>query len=433
MRAKINVAITELHPSGNGIGHDPQLGHIYVPFAFPGERLEVVLKKEIRPGKWSAERADLPARHCPHAGRCGGCVWPGPPYADQLEWKKILLLRAAHTLPQIASLPAAVHGAPRQYGFRNRVHLHANFFNGNLEFGFYGRGSRELIPIADCPVAETPLREVIRILAGAKHGGWPAAENFGFGIELTHLSAENSKILMILYASPARRASLAEAIPRFAALHENLLVREAFVPDADIFVWQQLPGITMYTKPGVFQQGNSAQSDTIRGLIAAEIAASRPRVVFDLYSGSGNYSLPHHFAVERIFGCDDNALGIAMAQTNIERNGIKNAAYFCGDTGGVLARRGDLGWPRHADLVIADPARYGMSPVAITELGRLRPTKLFYISNHRESFIRDAKLLLAAGFDPEKLELVDFFPHTPHLDIVSVWSHESGGADPNSV
>ncbi|MBX3721986.1 MAG: class I SAM-dependent RNA methyltransferase [Turneriella sp.] len=433
MRAKITVDINDLHPSGNGIAHNPQFGHIYVPFTFPGERLDVTLREEIRPGKWHADRVALPAAHCSHAGRCGGCVWPGAPYAEQLTWKKTLLLRAARAIPQLASLPVNLHAAPQVSGFRNRVHLHANFFHGDLEFGFYGRGSRALIAIEDCPVAEAPLREVMSALAGVKKGGWPASENFGFGIELIHLREENSKIMMILYASPLRKATLAEAIPRFAALDPNLLVREAFSSQEDVFVWQRLPGATMYTKPGVFQQGNTAQSDTIRGLIAAEISARRPDVVFDLYCGSGNYSLPLHGLVGRVFGCDDNPLGIAMAQINAERNGITNAAYVCGDAANVLQRRKDLGWPEQADLVIVDPARYGMSAAVIGELGQMRPPRLFYISNHRESFIRDARQLLAAGFKPEKLELVDFFPHTPHLDIVSIWTHSGSSTGPNSV
>ncbi len=418
---RLQLTISDLHPSGNGIGHVPGFGHIYVPFAFPGDQLEVRLKEEIRPGKWKAERLTAIAEHCAVAGRCGGCIWPGAPYAEQLEWKKTLLLRAAKALPAIISLPVTIHGNAATTGFRNRVHLHANFFHGDLEFGFYGRGSRALVPVADCPVAEEPIRRVLRALAAQKKGGWPPSEDFGFGIEFIHLAAENSKILMILYSSPERRAALRQAAPRFAALDAQLLVREAFSDTGEIFVWQQCGDAVMFTRPGAFQQGNRAQSDVIRRLIGEQIVAQRPQVLFDLYSGSGNYSLPHYQKVGKIFGCDDNRVGIEVAAINVGRNRVPNATYVCGDSGEILQSRESYGWPQHADFVVVDPARYGMSSQVIEELSLIRPQTIFYISNNTVSFVRDAKALLAAGFKPERLNLVDFFPNTPHLNIVSVW------------
>lgn len=419
--AEVTLEISSLHLSGSGVGHHPDFGHVYVPFAFPGERIAVRIESEARTGQWNARRLNPPTGHCAIAGQCGGCAWPGASYEKQIEWKKNLLLRAASGVPEITALPVAVHGASATLGFRNRVHLHANFFNGNLEFGFYGRASRKLIPVDDCPVAEEPIRQFIRSLSAAKYGGWPASENFGFGIEVIHLSEEDSKLLVILYTSPERRETLRTAMPRFTALPQAPLVREAFAETDEVFVWQQLQGVVMHTKPGAFQQGNRAQSDVIRGLIAAAVAAQKPEVLFDLYGGSGNYALPLHSRVGQIYGCDDNRIGIEVAQINIAGNAIQNAAYICGDTAEILAVRQNHGWPDCADFVVADPARFGMTEAAIAGLRLLKPRTLFYISNNRVPFIRDAKRLLAAGFTPVKMHLVDFFPHTPHLNIVTLW------------
>ncbi len=416
---RLKLTIHELHPSGVGVAQHTPYGRIYTPFTFPGERLGVELINQPRAGQWNARRIVSPKGDCLHAGECGGCLWPAAPYEEQLRWKELLFRRAVAQLPKVTAAKTEIHGNGSNLEFRSRVHLHANFYHGRLSFGFYARGERRLVQIADCPVAEAPIRRVITELSAAKDTGWPQ-ENFGFGIELTHLE-EEGLVLLVLYGAPQRRRALEDALPAFAALPSRPRAVIAFREDNPSFVWQRLPDATMYTRPGCFQQVNRAQSNRVRNLIARRLGQFAGGVFFDLYSGSGNYSLPLHLLAGKTFGCDANPAGIALAHHNVQENGVLHARYLCADAAEVMAATAEYGWPDRADFIVCDPARFGIAKELPNLLARARPHELVLVSNNTVAFVKDARGLMQAGFVPLTVDLVDFFPNTPHWNVVSVW------------
>jgi tRNA/tmRNA/rRNA uracil-C5-methylase (TrmA/RlmC/RlmD family) len=166
--AAVEVDITGLHANGYGVAHLPKLGHVYVPFAFPGQRVSVRLVEEVRSGQWQAELLQPNAAHCSISSRCGGCLWPGVAYTEQLAGKENLFRRALSGLRELASMPAEVHASPAITEYRSRMHLHANFFRGRFSFGFYARGSRDLLPVTDCTVASPALQRAVHELASLR-------------------------------------------------------------------------------------------------------------------------------------------------------------------------------------------------------------------------------------------------------------------------
>ncbi|MFZ5630091.1 MAG: class I SAM-dependent RNA methyltransferase [Spirochaetota bacterium] len=417
---RLMLTIHDLHPWGAGVGQHSTYGRVYTPFSFPGEQIEVELSDQARAGQWNARRITPLQGDCRLAGECGGCAWPATSYGEQLRWKELLFARAVDIIPQIARVERQVHANGGNLGFRSRVHLHANFFQGRLNFGLYARGERRLVTMDDCPVAEEPIRRVIAEMAADRDKDWPH-ENFGFGIELTNL-VEDGCVLLVLYSPPQRHAALRAVLQRFAALPSRPRVVIAYAEDNPTFVWQRLPDATMYTRPGCFQQVNRRQSDVVRQLVADRLRQYSGGVFFDLYSGSGNYSLPLHPLAETIFGCDDNPVGIALAHHNVQQNAVSHAQYLCADASQVMADPEHFGWPGRADFIVCDPARFGMAKEMPEQIRQTMPRELVLVSNNTAAFVRDAKGLLRAGFRAEKLHLVDFFPNTPHWNIVSVWS-----------
>ena len=426
--AKIQLQITGLHYSGVGVAQHADYGRIYVPFAFPGEEMAVELLSEARPGQWNAVRISPVHDYCAHAARCGGCLWPGADYAAQLDWKQRLLKRSLQNFSALAALPIAMHGSAKTTGMRNRLHLHANFFHGRFDFGFYERGAKKLIAVEDCPMGVDPLRRLVSAMHALRSESLPVTENYGFGIELIHFAAEKENDLnpvqMVLYASPARHETLQRALPVFAELPCMQVALRGAGDGADMRLWQIVDGVRLFTRPGCFQQGNSEQADVIRGLIGDRIAATGSRILFDLYSGSGNYSLPFAARVGQIFGCDENAIGIDVARFNIAQNQIGNAQYDCGKSAEVLKNRVAYSWPDKADLAILDPARYGIEQEIPAILAQVVTKEAILISNSLTALAKDCRAFMAAGFTPTALHLVDFFPNTPHMDVVTVWRGE---------
>lgn len=416
---RLQLGIHDLHPQGAGVGQHASYGRIYVPFTFPGEQVEIELTDQPRKGQWNARRLSRPQGDCRVAGECGGCSWPATAYDEQLRWKEKLFKRSIAVLPELAGIAPEVHGNCGNLGFRSRVHLHANFYSGRLNFGFYARGERRLVAIDDCPVAEEPIRRVIAELSASSDAVWPH-EDFGFGIELTHL-AEEGIVLLVLYGAPRRRAALAAALPEFSALPSAPDAMLAFAGEAPTYAWQRFGALTLFTRPGCFQQVNRKQSDKVRSLIAQRLAGFADAVFFDLYSGSGNYSLPLHRQVKHIWGCDDNPVGIEVATHNVTVNGISNATYVCADAAQLMQDPQRFGFPARADFVLCDPARFGMAKELPQLIAKTRPREFVLVSNNTVAFVKDTRALIRAGFTAVKIDLVDFFPNTPYWNVVSVW------------
>lgn len=422
--AQLTVTISDLHASGVGVADHKGYGRIYVPFTFPGEEIHIELRDEARAGQWNAVRISTVENFCAHAGRCGGCLWPGADYPAQLVWKQKLLQRALQNYAALAALAVTVHASAKTTGVRNRLHLHGNFFHARFDFGFYARGSKKLVAIEDCPMGNEPLRHVVSELHALRSALFSVTEDFGFGIELIHFTAESGPspaVQMVLYASPARHNALQCALPVFAGLPGVQVVIRGAEGEGDMRLWQIVDGVELFTRPGCFQQGNSAQADAIRNLIGRRISATETKILFDLYSGSGNYSLPFARDVASIFGCDENAAGIAVARYNATHNAIGNVQYDCGNTATVLKDRAAFGWPEQADLVVLDPARFGIDQEIPGILAQVAPKEVILISNNLTALAKDCRAFLGAGFTPTALHLVDFFPNTPHMDVVSVW------------
>lgn len=419
--AAVEVDITGLHANGYGVAHLPKLGHVYVPFAFPGQRVSVRLVEEVRSGQWQAELLQPNAAHCSISSRCGGCLWPGVAYTEQLAGKENLFRRALSGWPELASMPAEVHASPAITEYRSRMHLHANFFRGRFSFGFYARGSRDLLPVTDCTVASPALQRAVHELASLRSHPFTDAHAFGFGIELVDL-AETGRVLLTLYSSAARRENLQHVIQPFSGLASRPIVQLAHENDGQYFPWQKVGAVQMYTRAGCFQQVNRAQSDRIREILGTHISETGCHTLLDLYSGSGNYSLPFAGRVTSIDGFDDNQIGIEVANFNLRQNGIANARYTCADAADALQRLLSETPARVPDLVILDPARFGIGAEVPRLLKRLRPPALALVSNRTQAFATDARRLIASGFRPVKLHLVDCFPFTPHWNVVSLWA-----------
>ena len=163
--------------------------------------------------------------------------------------------------------------------------------------------------------AELPTAALDRVIGRNVDRWLPGRSGASAARETSRLVRRlQNEVQMVLYASPARHDALRQVLPVFAALPGVQVVIRDSEDKGNVRLWQIVDGIELFTRPGCFQQGNSAQADVIRNLIGGRISAKETKVLFDLYSGSGNYSLPFARRVQRIFGCDENAAGIDVAR-----------------------------------------------------------------------------------------------------------------------
>jgi 23S rRNA (uracil1939-C5)-methyltransferase len=135
--------------------------------------------------------------------------------------------------------------------------------------------------------------------------------------------------------------------------------------------------------------------------------------VLDLFCGSGNVSMPIARMARALTGIDTDAAAIADAAASATAAGIANARFEVGAADRWLRRRGLAG----ADVVVLDPPRTGAREVT-QELARLRPPRVVYVSCEPTTLARDVRALTAAGYVVDRVQPIDMFPHTEHVETV---------------
>jgi 23S rRNA (uracil1939-C5)-methyltransferase len=129
----------------------------------------------------------------------------------------------------------------------------------------------------------------------------------------------------------------------------------------------------------------------------------------------GNFSLPLATASKEVWGIEENRSAVEDARFNAERNGIKNCNFMHGRVEDILKHWGK----ERPDLIILDPPRMGCKAV-LDQVVRLKPKKIVYVSCEPTTFARDLRLFSERGFHLQRLNLVDMFPQTYHMEVVGL-------------
>ena len=142
--------------------------------------------------------------------------------------------------------------------------------------------------------------------------------------------------------------------------------------------------------------------------------------VLDAYCGTGTIGIFASKAAKKVIGVELNPDAIADAKINAELNNVKNIEFFCGDAGKFMVEAAECG--AEYDVVIMDPPRAGASLEFLRSLVTLSPKKVVYISYNPETQARDFSYLTRKGYKVKRIQPVDMFPHTEHVETVALLS-----------
>ena len=154
--------------------------------------------------------------------------------------------------------------------------------------------------------------------------------------------------------------------------------------------------------------------------MAGEFAAlTGTENVFDLYCGTGTIGLSLASRARSVWGLEISEEAVACAIENADLNGIENARFYAGNVGQVLGELVEEAGP--PDLAVVDPPRAGLAGKALRRLGELGAPKVVYVSCNPTTLASDVKVLREDfGYELERCRPVDMFPHTPHVESVSL-------------
>jgi 23S rRNA (uracil1939-C5)-methyltransferase len=184
-------------------------------------------------------------------------------------------------------------------------------------------------------------------------------------------------------------------------------------------IHEHIGGRTFAISAGSFFQTNTDQAEKLYSVAKEFGGFSRSDVVWDLYSGTGTIALYVSDAVKEVVGIESAESAVKDAQRNAELNKVTNCSFILGDLKERLTK--DTRWmSAHPtpDVMIIDPPRSGMHPNVVAEILEIMPSRIVYVSCNPATQARDAKQLCAEKYRLKKLQPVDMFPHTYHVENV---------------
>lgn len=442
----LTLRIERLSNDGSGVAHSSEGEAVFVPGTAPGDEAQVRIVKDC--GRYAFGILDKlltpsPDRipvDCAVAGPCGGCSLRHLDYAAELRAKQESVADAFRRIggldvPVLDALPS-----PEVDRYRNKVQFPVGRDkDGAPCIGFYAGRTHRIIPCPDCKLQPGVLNDIGNTLCAffAAHGIQPYDEERGKGL-VRHIflrrGAHSGQIMVCLVCtrpklphSDALVALLREKFRDIATILINVNAKKTNVILGEESVTLYGPGCIEDTLCGVpvrlgplsFYQVNTLAAERLYG-VAAEYAQLEPDdVLLDLYCGMGTIGLSMAGHCRELIGVEIIPEAIDSAKANAARMGDAVAAksrFFCADAGEAAARLAAEGL--RPDVIMLDPPRKGCDETTLSAVVQMSPRRVVYVSCNPSTAARDAAWLGQHGYRAEKVQPVDLFPRTKHVEAV---------------
>jgi 23S rRNA (uracil1939-C5)-methyltransferase len=369
------------------------------------------------------------AARCVHFGACGGCQLQNVAYDLQLRRKRATLVEALEHAGVLDVPEVAVH-AGEPWGYRNRVRLRLRRVGEELRVGYNVAGRAEFLPVTMCPIAAPALWETAQALL-ALAARAPDAAAWLDAAEEVDLFCDDAmqKIqltLLCVKKNALRAESLAKlmALPRVAGAAAVLVDRHTKLPLRTLAetgaggLAYRVGEETYWIPRGGFFQVNRFLVDQLVRLVCEGRSGT---LAWDLFAGVGLFSrvLARSFAA--LTAVEANAIAVGEARSALARIAPQHAAVRATT---VAFLRAALVQRERPDLIVLDPPRAGAGAEACELLLRFAPKTIVYVSCDPGTLARDLALLQSA-YRPLRVEMVDMFPQTLHVETVVVLERKS--------
>jgi 23S rRNA (uracil1939-C5)-methyltransferase len=403
---------------------------------------------------WQLATGNSPAKpgHCRHFGPCGGCDWQHLAYAEQLARKEqhlAELLRAtlgarAPDIEPIIAMPVDDTGWP--WRFRHKASFVFGDDRGRLTIGHYAARSNTIIPIVECPVHTDRANRI----GFALHEHLARARISAAGKDLRgivrHLLVRTTRdereavaMLVVTRNDKALRAPIKKFLAsaeRPTGFHLNIhdrpgpymVGRETVKLEGHAHVREEIDGVSFLISPTAFFQTNVLAAATLVRLVLNHAPASPPLQVADLYCGSGLFALSLASRGHRVTAVEENTQAVKDGEVNVRLNRLPpdRVRFVAARVEDALARVTKTPF----DLVVMDPPRSGCPDAVIDAVfATAAPPRVAYVSCNSEALARELPMMIARGYRVRRVQPVDMFPHTTHIEtVVSLWAGRAGRA-----
>jgi len=450
-----NVSIIDIAEEGKGVGRADDLV-LFVEKAVPGDIADVEVyrkKKNFGEGRITELKQASPYRtppFCEHFGTCGGCKWQHMTYEAQLRFKqksvsdalsRIAKIDVSGMLPIVASPADKYYRNKLEYTFSNKRWLMDGENRSEepvdmdaLGFHIPGRFDK-ILDIHHCWLQAEPsngLRNAVKAFAVAQgYTFYDLKAHTGSLRNLVVRTSSTGEVMVIVVFAYVGQEEIdrlmgfvEKQFPEITALlyivnqkkNDTIFDQEVISVKGPGYIYEEMNGIRFRIGPKSFYQTNSVQAKRLYEIAKDFADFKRDELVYDLYTGAGTIANFIARNVREVVGIEYVPSAIEDAKINSAINAITNTKFFAGDMKDVLAAEfvKEHGKP---DVIITDPPRAGMHPDVVTRLMEIEAPKIVYVSCNVATQARDL-LVLKEKYDVVKIQPVDMFPHTQHVENV---------------
>lgn len=392
---------------GYVIGRDGKV--VFIKGAIPGELVEVEIeekKKDYYTASVKGITESSPDRReppCNIFGRCGGCQLQYITHEKQVNMKEEILLDTMRRIAVVEiQLRPSITG--KEFGYRHRGQFKVSQAG---ETGFYREGTREIIPVEECPLMIDKINQALQALKSINIKG--AKE--------LHISAGDTVSILFKGSLPenAEQEILDSGISGIAFENGTSIGKD--------YITLDLHGLKYSVTPWSFFQSHWSLNQTVVDAVISRLGPLDNKRVLDLYSGAGNFSIPLSVHAGEVLGIEGNLNAVEDARRNAALNGIKNCSFL------NLSAEESFGSRRKHkhdrlfketgyDIIMLDPPRAGLTSDCLKGLMELNSSRIVYISCNPATLARDVKKM-KEKYEIESLTMMDFFPNTYHIEALA--------------
>lgn len=442
----VEVEIVDLTHEGAGVAKVD--GFVFfVDNALPGEVIKMrvlKLKKNIGFGKVEEyvtlspnRNQDIDATYL----RSGIADFGHMTYEEQLKFKRKQVVDNLYKTAGISDVEVAeTLGMETPYAYRNKAQVPVRRVKGQLETGFYRKNSHDLIPIEDFLIQDKEIDKLIvfvrDLLRRYDLKPYDEKEQTGLIRHLVVRRGHYSGQMMLVFVTTRPKvfridqiiAKITETFPNVVSIIQNINDKNTNAIFGKEFrtlygqdtITDSMLGNDYEISAQSFYQVNTEMAEKLYQTAIDFSDLNSDSIVIDAYSGIGTIGLSFAKQVKEVYGVEVIETAVEDAKKNAERNGITNAHYVADSAENAMAK-----WSKDGikpDVIIVDPPRKGLTESFIKASVAMKPEKITYVSCNPATMARDIKLYQELGYELKKVQPVDLFPQTHHVETVALLS-----------
>lgn len=445
---KLVLKIVDLSSEGAGVAKVDGYP-LFIKDTLPGETVEVlVVKVNKNYGFGKALNIIEPSEQrvepvCPVAGKCGGCSLQHLSYEGQLKYKQNKVYQNLKRIGGFDNISVEeTIGMDKPYNYRNKAQYPVGYDKGIL-VGFYASNSHRIIDFDNCSIGSEKNQEILKAVKEfiTKNNITAYDEKTGKGtirhilIREGHFTGEIMVCLIVNSYSFKYKKQLIDALKyisdiksisiNYNTTQSNVILGEKVetIYGSD-YITDYIGNLKFEISPLSFYQVNPVQTEKLYGKALEFADLKGSETVIDAYCGIGTISLFLAQNAKKVYGIEIVPQAIDDAVKNAENNNITNAEFFVGKSEDVVPKLYKTRGVK-PDVMVVDPPRKGCEESLLNLMLQMNPKRIVYVSCDSATLARDLKILCSTKqYKVDKVQPVDMFPHTGHVETVCLLSQK---------